>query len=342
MKKILPLITLLIGLFNASNAQTDYCQDITKDAKPSIVIYDSPTPGDKKEGVKIFAFRKIINENGTHTYLRIGYALSDGDIKTPSVVINFEDNDMITYSNVEMRKDKSSIPTDVLYYAVIEVSNDDLIKFKSKKMANYVFGGHKLIPSKDKIMGYAGCIMAQTEGPSFIVNANEKKSIDGFWGIKFGATMDEAKAAVKAKGGKLNAETSKADELHFENVVFTERPVDVLALRFVNGKFYQAVALFPILDEGVVISRFNTIVSELNNVYGPAVITKKFQPPYDTGTGEYDVQAITFGKGLYYATWKTNNKNDISLEIAKDLHFNLFYTDTTLAKEKTTQKSSDY
>ncbi|MBW4889861.1 hypothetical protein KXQ82_09045 [Mucilaginibacter sp. HMF5004] len=346
MKKILPLITLLIGLFNTSNAQTDYCKDITKDATDARVIYMSPTPGDKKEDVGVLSLAKVINDEGTHYYLRLGLCMDDPNKTITDASMTFEDGDVIKFSNLSFKVGQKNAINEYVYSAAISLTDEEFAKLKIKKFKLYSVGDKKVYGGlgnpKGKLMAYANCLDTFTQGPVPVVNANEKKSIDGFWGIKFGASMDEAKAAVIAKGGKLITETSKADELHFENVVFTERKVDALGLRFVNGKFYQALVLFPTLDEGVVISKFNTIVSELNNVYGPAVITKKFQPPYDTGTGEYDVQAITFGKGLYYAFWTTNNKNNISLEIAKDLHFNLFYTDTTLAKEKTAQKSSDY
>ena len=129
--------------------------------------------------------------------------------------------------------------------------------------------------------------------------------------------------------------------LIFNDVTFTGRKADFLGILLVNGKFYEASVRFPASDEASIIGKFSTMVNELNNVYGPAVITKKFEPPYDSGD-EYQVQAITFGKGHYFATWKTNNSNTIVLQIDKSLTLSLFYTDTTLEKTKTVQKSADY
>ncbi len=166
------------------------------------------------------------------------------------------------------------------------------------------------------------------------------KPIEGFWGIKFGTTRDEAKKAILAKGGTLNSGSSAA-LLSFSGVTFTQRRLTELQLKFTGGKFYEAVASYPAPDETQVLGTFNTIVSELNAVYGQAEISKSFEPPYADGDG-YAVQAIKFGKATIMAIWKTVNNNAIQLQIEKDLSMSLYYTDGTLEKQKDTKKSTDY
>jgi hypothetical protein len=339
MKKILVVMFVLFGANNVLKAQTDYCKDITKTVNGSSVIYMAPTPGDKKEESGVLSLAKMINETGINYYFRLGCSIDDPNNTITNVSVEFEDGDVLNFSNLTFKRGDKDIINNYLYSTTIPLSKEDFIKFKTKKFKTYTILGKKIYGGlgnpKVKLMAYANCLDSFTEGPAPVVNATEKKSIDGFWGIKFGATADEVKAAVIAKGGKLNADASKPDMLVFDNITFTGRAAELLRVNFVNGKFYEALVLFPPLDEGVVIGKFNTMVNELNDVYGPAKVYKKFEPPYDTGTGEYDVQAIKFGKGSYTAVWKTNNQNTIQLQIDKELGLQLYYSDSTLEKTKT-------
>lgn len=348
MKNILLSTIMLIAVYGTVKAQTDFCKDITKSSTGSKFIYESPTPGDKKEEVGKLGFIKVIDDSGPRIYFKLGLGFSNADLSQNNVTVVFEDDDALTFSNLEITKGPSIAlltETKTLYYTLIPLTKDQLTKFKTKKLKNYTFMGEKRYPGlgnpKVKLMAYANCMDSFTDGPAPVVNANEKKSIDGFWGIKFGASVDEISAAMKAKGAKLHPEVSDANTLVYADVQFTQRDVSQINMKFVEAKFYEAVVKFPAPAESQVLSQFQTITNELVGVYGEGKLTKAFEPPYVDGDG-YTVSALQLGKASFFYLWKTNNGNTIQLQINKDLSMFLFYTDKTTEKLKDAKKSSDY
>lgn len=524
MKNILLSTIMLITVYGTAKAQTDFCKDITQSSTGSKFIYESPTPGDKKEEVGKLGFIKVIDNSGTRIYFKLGLAFSDADLSQKDVTIVFEDDDTLNFSNLDISTGPSVTlltETQTLYYTLIPLTSDQLIKFKTKKLKYYRLLGKKRYPGlgnpKVKLMAYANCMDSFTEGPRLVSNAsstssaatvsaptvyckdfkksgsslnifytaatpgsvtgvdqaltfelsklintrdndityaltlsngfndsgittgnvtitfedgdelsyqdktlsknekiidgkyvytavillndatlsklktkkvksftiankisdglptdfgvkimayancletidknysgsstqsassnpNEKKSIDGFWGIKFGATLDEVKAAMQAKGAKIYEGLSKPDMLVYKDVIFTGRTTRFISLSFANNKFYEAIVVYNAPDDSQLLGQFNLLTTELANVYGEANIVKEFQPPYTAGDG-YEVQAIKLGKANYFATWKTNNNNTLLLQISKSGTISLFYTDKTLEKLKDAKKSSDY
>lgn len=343
MKKILLPIIALITVFSTVKAQTDFCKDITRATTDEAVVYHSPKPGDQ------FQFVKVITDKGATTIFKIFLGISDPDNSVKDVSITFEDNSVINFTGANVQIDvakEKDIVGNYVYTAALLLSADDMAKFKTKKISSYVLLDKKRVPSpfgnvKNKVIGYANCLDALNDGPKPVVNANEKKSIEGFWGIIFGASPAEVKTSVAAKGGKFSADDSKSDEFVFTDALFTQRTTTFIETRFINDKFYQAIVAFPETTDTQLIPSFNTIITELENVYGPATITKDFEQPYHDGDG-YEVQAIKLGKATYIAKWKTNNGNTISIQINKAGNISLFYTDTTLQKAKDAKKSADY
>ena len=338
MKKILLSIS-------TANAQTDYCKDITKSTSGSKVFYESQTPGDKKEDVSVLRFVKVIDGTGARTYFAIGGAFDESENTSSDVSITFEDDDVITFTDLTFKTGpKNQINSYVHSTLLGPLTAEQMAKFKTKKMKIYTILGKKryvlgFSNPKVKIMAYANCIDGLNDGPPPVAATPEKKSIDGFLGIKFGATQDEAKARIIAKGGKFSQATEHGTIYH--DVVFADRSTQFVSLQFTNDKFYEATVCFPAVDEVAVISRFNSMVDELNNVYNEADVSKKFVQPYKEGDG-YEVDAIKFGNAKYVAFWNTNNGNTVQLQINKDLHLILYYTDTALEKLKGAKKSSDY
>jgi hypothetical protein len=346
MKNILLSTIMLITVYGTVKAQTDFCKDIKKTVTDNAVLYTSPTPGEGwAKGVFMFNLIKAIDGNGAQIYLQIAHKSDDATLTSSDLSIKFDDNNEISYTAIPVKREESGESGKYLYTSVLKLSSADMDKFKTKKFKNFSFVGATATPFignfKTKIMAYANCMDSFTEGFTPVVNANEKKSIDGFWGIKFGASVDEISAAMKAKGAKLHPESSDANALVYAGVQFTQRDVSQINMKFVEAKFYEATVNFPAPEESQVLSQFQTITNELVGVYGEGKLTKAFEPPYTDGDG-YTVSAIKLGKASYFYLWKTNNGNTIQLQINKDLSMALFYTDKTLEKLKTTKKSSDY
>lgn len=342
MKKILLPIIALITVFSTVKAQTDFCKDITKKTTPeNLVIYASPVIADQ------FQLAKTISDKGATLYLRLTLGISDDSNAIKEASITFEDDSVINFADLKVdRTSEKDIIGNYVYITLLSLSTDDIAKLKTAKIKSYLFLGKKRVPSpfgnvKNKIMAYANCMDALNDGPPPIAVVPDKKSIDGFWGITFGSSPADVKAAIIAKGGKLSEDDSKPDNFLFTNAVFTQRNTDYVATKFINDKFYQADVTFPAFDDINVIPTFNNILSELTNVYGPAKVTKTFQAPYHEGDG-LEAGAVRIGMASYLALWKTNNGNTLTLQINKDETISLFYTDKTLEKAKDAKKSNDY
>ncbi|RKR84903.1 hypothetical protein BDD43_5156 [Mucilaginibacter gracilis] len=341
MKKLLLNLILFIAIFSSAKAQTDYCKDIKKSVTDDNIIYRTPTPGDQ------FGFAKIIDKAGTGTFFKMILGISDPDNKVTDASITFEDDAVLNFSNVIIdRSAEKDIINNYIYTGSISLSADDMAKFKTKKIKSYLFLGKKRVPSpfgnvKVKVMAYANCIDGLNDVPKVVFNPNEKKSIDGFWGIPFGSSAETVKATMASKGGRFDKENSKADQLYFFDAVFTGRKTGAISASIIDNKFYQAGVSFPELEEIHIISTFDAMVSELSDVYGNPKIVKNFQEPYKEGDG-YEVQAIKLGKASYYAQWTTNNGNTIFVQISSKGRISLFYTDTALEKTKNAKKTNDY
>lgn len=346
MKKILLTAVLFIAISNSSMAQNEFCKDIVRSASDNAILYTAPTPGPAwitKDNYS-FSIIKGFNEAGATVVLSVGAKSKSDDLTRSTLNITFEDKTEINIADIPVKKGTKS--DDQYYYTgIATLSVGDLDKLKKSKVTSFIFVDNLIKPFvgnfKTKLMAYANCMDSFNDTFKAPVNANEKKSIDGFWGIPFGASITDVKTAIAGKGGKFSADNSTPNELSFENAVFTQRNTDFISTKFINSKFYEAVVVFPEFSDTQLIPTFNTIVSELVNVYGPAKITKTFEKPFEEGDG-YEVTAIKSGKAGYYANWKTNNGNKIIVQINKTDSISIFYTSANLEKAKEAVKSNDY
>jgi hypothetical protein len=163
--------------------------------------------------------------------------------------------------------------------------------------------------------------------------AQTPKAIDSFLGIKFGSTIAEVKAALKLKGGVLDAESSKANILFYDNVSLAKRKVAFLYIRFVENKAYQCTFVFEPELKPQTIDFYNRLVSDIGSVYGTGKEIKKFKSPYEEGDG-YEVQAIELGNAEYETFWGMADDQQpgaIYAEITAKLMVNLTYEDKKLS-----------
>lgn len=343
MKKILLTIIILTTVISTVKAQKDYCKDIKKYGAMSI----TPLPNFKGQDPLI---QLSFSKSGNIITLGFFANLPGSGGSTSDFSVQFEDGSAIERVNLEVHPAPPGYGTNSI---ALLVSNSDMDKFRTAKIKSFTMLGQTTAPFTDdyktRIMAYANCSLFASDpanptvstSTGAVSNLPEKKSIDGFWGITFGASPADVKVAIAGKGGKFVADASTPDKLSFSDVIFTQRKVDLLSTKFVNSKFYEAALVFPELSDTQLIPVFNTIVSELVNVYGPAKITKSFEKPYEEGDG-YEVTAIKSGKASYNAFWKTNNGNTITMQINKSGSISLFYTDSNLEKAKEAVKSNDY
>ncbi len=181
-----------------------------------------------------------------------------------------------------------------------------------------------------------------------LVGLAQTKTIDGFWGIKFGSTKAATDAAMKAKGCKSSTLAVTDDMLAYDDVTFAQRKAFFVILKFYKNQFYEATVTYK-PDPDMVINQFEKMATELKSSYGETTVFHNFTKPYELGDG-YELSAIKQGKADYAAYWSTansdGNKNFISLDISKDLYVDLTYQDGTIIKkaiaEKDKLKANDY
>lgn len=164
----------------------------------------------------------------------------------------------------------------------------------------------------------------------FLGFSQTTKPIDGFMGIKFGSSKAQVISALTARGAK-QVETNKPDFLFFTNVTLGHRTTDVLAVWFINDKFFASSFEFKAEVDDKTIEYYDSLVNDINDVYGAGKATKSFKDPYKDGDG-YEITAIQAGDANYYTNW-VDNGNIIQATITLKLAIRLLYKDTELAKE---------
>src|SRR5215210_4979607 len=65
--------------------------------------------------------------------------------------------------------------------------------------------------------------------------------LDGFAGITFGSSVEQAKAAMDTRGAVFNPEKSSGAHLEFSGGTFHNEPASYWHLYFLDGKLYRAM-----------------------------------------------------------------------------------------------------
>jgi len=176
---------------------------------------------------------------------------------------------------------------------------------------------------------------------SFLGFSQTTKPIDGFLGIKFGSSRTVVLAAVRAKGGEIDKSYNDADALVFDNVNLGHRTADVLIVKFIDNKSFDAEFDFKPEVEAKVISDYDDLVTDLTEVYGKGQDTKNYTLPYKEGDGE-TLLGLSAGKIDFNTLWLADNKNALEVSISTDMQVELTYQDSKLFDEAVArQKSKD-
>lgn len=175
-----------------------------------------------------------------------------------------------------------------------------------------------------------------------ISTVSNGKTLDVFFGFRFGCSMDSIKKGMLMKPGcTIDSKNSNETRLVFDNVKFAGRDASFMSFSFINNKFHTgAVSIAPNLKSQI-IDLYNEIKSELNEKY---FVTKDdfeiYKSPYEKGDGYYET-AIKLGKASFSSYWmfenpksnKEDQKNTISLKITETLNISIKYQDGILIDE---------
>lgn len=167
------------------------------------------------------------------------------------------------------------------------------------------------------------------------------KPISGFLGIKFGSTKLAVIAAMKAKGAKFNAASSDNSVLVFDKVKLGSRDAIAFLVYLTSGKAYSALFVFMPEDEPQISDYYQSLVNDINDIYGIGESTKNIQSPFKDGDG-HELLALQQGYATIYTDWKSGaNSIEVAINKKSDkLIVVLNYQDGALADAAESKKKA--
>ncbi len=183
----------------------------------------------------------------------------------------------------------------------------------------------------------------------FLGISQTTKPIDGFLGIKFGASRASVIAALNARGGIMDKEHSTAERILYNNITLGHRGARGLFVSFVDDKAYLANFVFVPELESQTLQYFYALINDINEIYGTGHLVKHFQEPYnDNDDDGIKIDALKDGKDKFYNFWQSKpSDNSVGVEIrAENLYIDLLYKDEELGKladsKQKAKEKSDY
>ncbi|GAC1312352.1 MAG: hypothetical protein NVSMB24_33680 [Mucilaginibacter sp.] len=173
----------------------------------------------------------------------------------------------------------------------------------------------------------------------FLGMSQTTKPIEGFLGVKFGASKAEVMTAMQAKGGKFEGANS-AGGLFFSGLNLGHRHIQLLQVNLFNDKAYLAALVFEPENEASTIGDYKSLVSDISEAYGKGEPYVHFDSPYKLGDGN-ETQALSLSEGQMFTNWKSGT-NSIQVSIDTKLKVVLMYVDdATKALARAAQKAKE-
>lgn len=172
----------------------------------------------------------------------------------------------------------------------------------------------------------------------FAVNAiAEERTLDGFWGIKFGTSKVEGKKIMASKGLKLDTSRSSKDILIYYDVKFGGRDAVAVGLKYDKNRFYDAKVFYRTPLDAKTLELYENVKADINTKYYTTNLDdKSFKYPYSEGDG-HEITAIKLGLAHISALWQfersDGEKNLIVLEIKENLMIFINYIDGKISDE---------
>lgn len=168
----------------------------------------------------------------------------------------------------------------------------------------------------------------------------QKSPIDGFWGIKFGASYEDVKTVMmQKKGCSQTSNPSNKIGLVFTGVEFAgEKPASI-TFYFYENKFGVANVLIKPNDESNIFRLYDELRSTILLKYGEPTLTKeKFKYPFEKGDGmelmaleddKLDVSTVWWQQEITKGIEKTYGKS-IMISLTKMMAVSILYADEKL------------
>ena len=171
------------------------------------------------------------------------------------------------------------------------------------------------------------------------VTSYSQESLDGVWGIKFGTSVDSAKAIANKKTGTAPKISDEGNVLTYSGCTFGSRKAELVKLLFWEKKLYGArIFFFPETDPEI-LSLYNNIKRDISEKYwSPQVSVESYKYPYEKGDG-HELTAIKGGYSTIGSIWyfpessKAAGKGTILLTVEPKIWIEMQYSDDNLSKE---------
>ena len=177
----------------------------------------------------------------------------------------------------------------------------------------------------------------------FLGFSQTTKPIEGVLGIKFGASRAEVTAAVEAKGGKkMDVTNATPNQLVFNGLTLGHRVPEYALFSFDDDKLAGCMFILKPDNEPALLTDYNSLVSDIAEIYGTGKPVKQFKSPYKDGDGD-ELDAIRGGYATIFTNWESDKKT-IQISILDKMELRVFYVDNVLfaeieAKQKAKEKS---
>lgn len=163
----------------------------------------------------------------------------------------------------------------------------------------------------------------------FAIKGYAQEKPDGFWGIKFGSSVEEAKKIMSTKNNCKLSDSSE-EELLYSGGSFSGLDIDWLYLQFIDGRFYNSIIRLKPSSESIVFLEYEDFKEKFNAKYFKTELHREaFDSPYYNGDG-YELQAIRKKKAHFMSVWNFKEDSSITLVIGDDTLIYVLYTDTKL------------
>ena len=144
--------------------------------------------------------------------------------------------------------------------------------------------------------------------------AQNKKALNNFWDIPWGASIEQAEAIFTERGfNSSRQDGSLVTEAKYEG----EQAAIILVFNKAN-RFYCGNVVYA-SSENTVIPKYSNYRKVLFRRYGmPDTAVEYFSAPYKKGDGK-EIEAISSDNAFYFTEWQFNDKCIASLSILKNL-----------------------
>ena len=160
-------------------------------------------------------------------------------------------------------------------------------------------------------------------------------NLPGFMGIKWGSTLEEARAVLKTQGAVISEVTKSRMTASVTGLKVLGYTPLMVALSFGNEGFYRATVFFAPPLRGHVFEAFTSIEAAVNREYGKAPVKfRTLSPPFKKGQEEQALEAGEASIGDFWEFSTGKEKSALAFTIEKTMRISLAYEATKRADKE--------